>query len=188
VGNSEIERICRSIYKKHQKALDLIFQYRPDINLEISEYLQNLLKKDRRVSFLSASKTYVHFGTEELKRITDRIIKASPESKYILYMEFRNFENRLAIYFLIGPGEQDYRQKLYDIFKTKKDLFKILGDTLYKKYNTVYQKKILNPNDYKEASIDELSKKIDERWEEFCSNDLIKINEYLKNKASKLFE
>ena len=45
VGNSEIEQICRQIYKKHEKALDLIFQYKPDIDLEVSEYIQEKLKK-----------------------------------------------------------------------------------------------------------------------------------------------
>jgi len=110
VGNSEVEEICRAIYRKHQKALDLIFQYKPDITLEISEYLQNLLKKDNRVIFQIANKTTIHFTTDVIKKIVEQISKVSPESNNILYLEFRNYENRLAIYFLIGPGEQKYRQ------------------------------------------------------------------------------
>ena len=181
VGNSEIEQICRLIYKKHQKALDLIFQYKPDINLEISEFLENLLKKDNRVIFRGASKTYINFTTDGIKKIVEQISKVYPESSNILYFEFRNYGNRLAIYFLIGPGEQKIRQRLYEIFKSKNELFSILGKVFYQKYNTVYQKKILNPGDYEEASIDELSKKITEKWEEFCSGDLVKINEYLES-------
>jgi len=60
-------------------------------------------------------------------------------------------------------------------------LFAIVNKNLYPSYNTVYQKKILNPNDYEEASIDELSKKINEKWEEFRNGDLVKINEYMEN-------
>lgn len=181
VGNSEVEEICRAIYRKHQKALDLIFQYKPDINLEISEYLQNLLKEDKRVIFIWGGKSVVQFITEEVESLIKKISKDSPESKKILYLEFRNYENKLALHFLIGRGEQEYRQNLYEFFKAKKELFSIVNKNLYPSYNTVYQKKILNPNDYEEASIDELSKKINEKWEEFCNGDLVKINEYLKN-------
>ena len=181
VGNSEVEEICRAIYRKHQKALDLVFQYKPDILLEISEYLQNLLKKDNRVIFQMANKTTIHFTTEKIRKIVKQISKISPESSNILYLEFRNYENRLAIYFLIGRGKQEFRKKLYEFFKAKKELFSIVSKNLYPSYNTVYQKKILNPNDYEEASIDELSKKINEKWEEFCNGDLVKINEYMEN-------
>lgn len=181
VGNSEIEQICRSIYKKHQKALDLIFQYKPDINLEISEFLQNLLKRDKRVTLLAAAKTYIQFINDGIKKIVEQISKVSPDSSNILYLEFRNYENRLAIYFLIGPGEQKYRQKLYEFFKSRREFFTIVNKNLYPSYNAVYQKKILNPNDLKEASIEELSKKISGKWEEFCNGDLIKINEYITN-------
>lgn len=31
VGEKDIEKICREIYYKHQKALDLIFDFNPDI-------------------------------------------------------------------------------------------------------------------------------------------------------------
>jgi len=179
VGNSEIEEICRSIYKKHQKALDLIFQYKPDIILEISEYLQNLLKKDKRVTYVASGKTYIDFASEAMKKIVTKIIKDSPESNNILYFEFRNYEDRLVLCFLVGPGKQEYRQKLFELCKSKKELFKKTGNTLYQKYNAVYQKEILGSNDYNEASIDELSVKINKKWEEFCKGDLIKINEFI---------
>ena len=127
VGNSEIEEICRSIYKKHQKALDLIFQYKPDISLEVSECLQNLLKKDKRVNFISASKTCISFSTGAINSVIDKITKISPDSGKILYLEFRNYENKLAIYFLIGPGEQEHRiERSYMKFLKQKENYFLL--------------------------------------------------------------
>jgi hypothetical protein len=35
VGQSEVEKIAIEIYKKHQEALDIIFQYKPDIYLTL---------------------------------------------------------------------------------------------------------------------------------------------------------
>jgi len=180
VGNSEIEQICRSIYKKHQKALDLIFQYKPDIILEISEYIQNLLKEDKRIIYISGSKTYINFTTDVIKNLTDKIGSKSPKSNNILYYELRNYADRLSLFFMIGPGEREYRQKLFDFCKAKKELFKNTGKNLYQKYNSVYQKGILITRENEEAPIDELSIKIDKKWEEFCSGDLIKIDEFIE--------
>ena len=46
VGNSEIEKICKQIYKRHKAALDLIFQYKPDIESNISDKIQALISSD----------------------------------------------------------------------------------------------------------------------------------------------
>jgi hypothetical protein len=179
VGNSEIENICRSIYRKHQKALDLIFQYKPDLAMEISEYVRDILKKDSRIDLNYGSKTYINFLTNSIKNTVAKITNNSSESENLLYYEFRNHEDRLTLFFMIGPGEIEYRKKLLDVFKSKKELFSMAGKTLYQKYNSVYQKKMLVPNDYTDASIENLSLKFDKKWEEFCSQDLIKIDRFL---------
>ncbi len=43
VSDSEIAELCQKIYRRHQRALDLIFEHRPDMQLEIAQYLANLV-------------------------------------------------------------------------------------------------------------------------------------------------
>ena len=179
VGNSEIEQICRSIYKKHQKALDLIFQYKPDLSLEISEFLQDLIKKDKRFTFIGGGKSVIQFINEPIEKIISNISKFSSISDKILYFEFRNSINRLGLYFQISRGEQKYRQQLYEFFKEKKEIFSLSTKNLSPVYQSVYQKKFLNPADYEEASIDEISKKVTQIWQGFCTEDLPRINDAL---------
>ncbi len=179
VGNSEIEQICRAIYKKHQKAIDLIFQYKPDLSLEVSEFLQDLIKKDKRFIFIGGGKSVVQFITQPIKKVINDISKFSRNSDKILYFEFRNSINRLSLYLQISRGEQKYRQQLYEFFKENKELFKMFSKNLSPVYHSVYQKKFLNPGDYEEASIDELSKKIIQIWQSFYDEDLPKINDSL---------
>ncbi len=54
----EIEDICRKIYSKHKKALDLIFDYRPDLELTVSEYLAEMLVNFDLIKFLEKRLTY----------------------------------------------------------------------------------------------------------------------------------
>jgi hypothetical protein len=44
VSDSEIAELCRKIYSKHQRALDLIFEHRPDLQLEIANKLKEIIE------------------------------------------------------------------------------------------------------------------------------------------------
>lgn len=41
IGEEELEKICRDIYFKHQKALDLKFEYKPDLYSEFLSIYRN---------------------------------------------------------------------------------------------------------------------------------------------------
>jgi len=181
VGNSEIEQICKDLYKKHQKALDLIFQFKPDINLEISEYLQKLLRRKDDIFIDSAGKTVIRFSTAAIDKKIKKIGEGWGREKRVLMYEFSNYEKRLALRLIIGPSEQEYRKKLFKFFKLNKKLFSYADRTFGVKWHTIYQKNFLLPKDFKNAAIDNLKDKIDHQWEEFIKNDLLKIDEYINN-------
>ena len=182
VGNSEIEEICRLIYRKHQKALDLIFQYKPDIFFEISEYLQKILSKDNEIIMDSAGKTVVHFITKTL----DNSIKRKGEgwtksNRFILY-EFLIYSERLVLRLYIGPGEKAYRDKLLQFCIINKEIFGLADrKSIGVKWHTVYQKEFLKKKDYVDANIEDLKEIINSTWKEFCEKDLKRIDECFKN-------
>ncbi len=72
VGQSEVEKIAVEIYKKHKEALDIIFQYKPDTYLILSEFLQKELKENKDIILDSAGKTVIRFTT----KVLDSLIKA----------------------------------------------------------------------------------------------------------------
>jgi hypothetical protein len=180
VGNSEVEKICGEIYRKHKTALDLIFQYKPDISLEISEYLQELIKGEEGLELDHSSKTYIKFTTNIIDNLIEKRGEGWTRSGRILMYEFRNTEDKLSLHFLIGTGDQSYREKIYGFCKKNKELFNSVGISLYKKYHTLYMKKILSPNDFKEATIDDLTEKINTKWKAFKEKDFINIDKYFK--------
>ncbi len=85
VGNFELEKICREIYYKHQKALDLIFEYKPDIYSEISDYIAEVLEQYPNVLKDNSNKTLIRFITEDLDKIIEKKGNGWTTSNRILY-------------------------------------------------------------------------------------------------------
>ena len=67
VSDSEIAELCRRIYAKHQQALDLIFEHRPDSQLRIAEVVRGLINSSEREGIVADTlgKTYLHFALRE---------------------------------------------------------------------------------------------------------------------------
>lgn len=75
--DKDIAKICNEIYKKYGKALDLIYQYRPDEVAAISDFVMDYLEKnaekygivfDREYS----SKSYIRFTTKYMNSVIPR--------------------------------------------------------------------------------------------------------------------
>ena len=144
VGNSEIEKICKEIYEKHKKALDLIFQYKPDIDLEIKDKLKEIIEAKNRLIYDSGSKTYSRFITKNLDNLIPIKGEGWTASKRILLFETVNYDNKFYIKLIIGPGPDDIRNKLNKIAKSNTKLFNKEHRNLGKKWFTIYKKSLLN--------------------------------------------
>jgi len=180
VGNSEVEQICQDIYKKHKVALDLIFQYKPDIELEISDYLKEKINSAPNLILDSAIKTAVRFTTEFLDIVTENISEGWTKSKRIILFEFYNYGQKLHINFYIGPGDKDYRKNLFDMFCKDASLFKLTQRKFGTKWHSVYQKRFLSKKDLEDATFSDISDAIDQKWDEFLKRDLPRIEEHFK--------
>lgn len=74
VGDERLVQICAEIYAKHKKALDLIFENRPDRALEIANILKDwAIEKTERgeieVVLDKCSKAYIRFKTKIMSEI-----------------------------------------------------------------------------------------------------------------------
>lgn len=181
VGNSEVEKIAIDIYKKHKQALDIIFQYKPDIYLEISEHIQTRLKEIDGIIIDGAGKTVIRFTTELLDAQIKKVSEGWTKSKRILLFEFDLYDTRLVLRLYIGPGEDTYRKKLIDSFLKNKSLFKLADRKFGTKWHAAFQKEIIQAKDFEEDNHDELYIKIDKKIDEFVKNDLVQIQEHFNH-------
>ncbi|OLO26790.1 hypothetical protein BTR23_22155 [Alkalihalophilus pseudofirmus] len=129
MGEKELEKLCREIYFKHQKALDLIFEYKPDTTLEISDYLQTLVEDHENLVPDVSSKSYTRFITNVLDEIIPKKGKGWTKTRRILLWEFQNRQDRLILKLIIGPGDQEIRQQLHQIATSIRAAFSELSHT-----------------------------------------------------------
>lgn len=181
VGNGEIEEICRKIYNKHQKALDLIFEYKPDLELEVSEYLAEVLSKFN-LEIDSTGKTYNRFTTKILDKKIEKLGEGWTKSGRIFLYEIENSNKKLYFRLSIGPGNQDYREILHKFCMENPNLFNVANRKMNPKWHAVMSKTLLSNNEYIGGDIEILKPKIENNFAKFVSNEMKEIDRYFEEK------
>lgn len=177
--DSEIQEICRKIYKKHKKAIDLIFEYKPDKQLEIYDCLVDMIEKDNDLILDNCSKAYIRFIPKDLDFIPKKG-EGWTKTKRILLFEFKNLKTGVKLHLYIGPGEQNIKEKLHNIAKENPRLFNKLKQKLDKVWSEIYRRKILESSKYEDMEIDEIKEILKNKLEKFKSSDLKKIEDEIK--------
>ncbi|MHA6252207.1 PDDEXK-like family protein [Oceanobacillus sp. CAU 1775] len=179
VGDNELEKVCRQIYYKHKKALDLIFEYKPDIYSDISNDLQELIKSTPSLILDTSGKTYIRFTTEQLERRFERNGNGWTASKRLLLFEFQNKGNKLDLKLIIGPGDDESRKEIYEIASNNKDVFRGRTRKLSTQYAQVFSREFLPKFFDDELDYEKIQNQINLRFKRFMENDLVKIHEAL---------
>jgi len=177
--NSEIQEICRKIYNGHKKALDLIFEYKPDLLMEIQECLIEIIKNDSNLILDFSSKSYIRFITKKLDFIP-RKGEGWTKSKRILLFEFKNNPNGVGLYLIIGPGPKEIREKLCEIAQDNLKLFNVANRKFTGQWFSIYKKSIIKAKNYEDKDISEIKEYFIEKIESFKINDLVKIEKEIE--------
>ena len=180
VGESEIEKLCQQIYRKHQRALDLIYEYRPDQQAAIKEFLCGLIHADPQMELDHASKSYISFIPKGWDSPILRQGQGWTRSGRILLFEFANLQDSLSIVLMVGPGPDEIRQKMYEVTSRHIPPFKRSSKQMGKMWSTVYGRSFLAKSSYQDKSAEELQEEIERRWHEFLEHDLPKMTAILK--------
>ena len=173
--DSEIQEICKRVYKRHKKALDLIFEYKPDKQREIYECLLDIINKDTDLILDDSYKRCIRF----MAKIFDFIPKEGVglTSKRILSFAIYNITNvDMGLYIEICPGPQEFRAELYEIAKSNSKLFNIINRRkLSPQWFAIYKKPMLSAKECEEKEIDEIRELLEGRLRKFKETDLPEI-------------
>ena len=175
VTDSDIAEICRKIYFNHKDALDLIFDHKPDLQLEISEYLKNLIDDNKQVGLVRehSTKNYIRFSTHVWDHSEDQMKGGGwTSSKKLMLFEFQNYESSLMLKLVIGPGETKIREDLFNVAKSNKKVFKGCLQRFTQKWTQIYKTGFLSKKDYEDPNIEDLKTKIESQFKMFLETEL----------------
>ena len=111
VGDSEIARLSRQIYRKHQRAIDLIYEHRPDVQAEIRTILDSFINDNPELQRDSGGKNIIRFVVQGWDTPTLLTSEGWTRSKRILMFEFWNNPSNLTLGLVVGPGSEEAREK-----------------------------------------------------------------------------
>lgn len=166
---SEVQELCEQLYKKHKKALDLIFKHKPDVYNEIRDALEEIIDANDSLEKDHCSKSYIRFLPKNLD-FFPKEGEGWTKSKRILLFEIVNYDKEVNLILLIGPGNSLIRQSIYDIAK-ENPLFNKTSAQLTKKWASIYKIKLSTISRLDGKTKDEIKEKLSVQLNKFFDND-----------------
>ncbi|MEO0373746.1 MAG: hypothetical protein AAF329_03785, partial [Cyanobacteria bacterium P01_A01_bin.17] len=181
--DSEIAKLCRDIYLKHQAAIELIYKHRPNIENEVFEIIkdtvkstsQNIIVPDR----ILPSAKIVNFVVPSWDEFSFQ--QSAPQdwafNNRMLVFQFKIIPPKLELWLTLTPGELDIRQAIFNALKGQgitgfinyqppdnEDWIGLLSRTVSKK---------IDP----EESVSTISREVQLFWQQFLAEELPRIDE-----------
>jgi len=166
---SEVQQLCEQLYKKHKKALDLIFKYKPDVYSDIRDVLEEIIDANDSLEKDYCSKSYIRFISKNLD-FFPREGEGYTKSKRILLFEIVNYDKSVDLILMIGPGDSSIRQSIYDHVK-KNTLFNKAATRLTNMWTRIYKIRLSTISRLDGKTKDELKDKLSVQMNKFLDND-----------------
>ena len=136
MDNKQLRELCIKTYREHKAALDKIFENMPDLQMLISDALQQIIK-EQGYELDVCNKKYIRFYPAKFEKYS--FFKKGQEwtnTNNILLFEFRNSADKLTCHLLIGPSNDDeLRKTLYRVAEEQG----VHKSALTGKWTTIYQ-------------------------------------------------
>ena len=181
VSNSEIDELCLRLYQKHQRALDLIFERRPDRQLSIQQLLEAIVAETPGFVLDQSTKNVVRFALQEWDTPELKAGSDWTSSGRVLLFWFVNKPDRLDLRMEIGPGPVETRQRLLDLVLQHTPPFSVQTRYLNQKWNRIYKRPFLNAAKLEEASMEEIEAAVRKLWGVFLTSDLPVIRQVIRS-------
>lgn len=196
--NEEIEKVAQQLYKKYKSAFDLVFKYSApsSINNTVWEKIKEMMDKEKSIQSFHSNKAYLRFKPtylyDNIQKLRDHGLVLEDDdltNNWVFLYEF-NFRNQQQVNFdcKIGAGNQQTREKLYEIYRKHKDVFTKVDRPLKTQWHLAFQMQILSAEDFQNFfendSIDELHQKIEEKFRELMDKELPKMLEKIDQEIS----
>ncbi len=162
--DSEISRLCQKIYAQHRHALDLIFEHRPDQSVVLGDFIKDYVKSNQDkygIKLDHCTKGYIRFAVTDWDDYAQQMTGQGEwtDSKRVLLFEFINRGDHVRLVFQLGPGNEEYRQSIFDYSCKHKEIFNSGRKNLSKKYHRLFSKNIMQKGKFNEDDDQEIVEK-----------------------------
>jgi PD-(D/E)XK nuclease superfamily len=169
VEDSEIQALCRKIYDRHRKALDMLFEYKPDRTQAVNAMLLELLTARPELVADHCTKSYVRFAPATLEFIPKVGSGWTPTGRMLVF-EIQNVNGEVKLSLILGPGEQAIRDLLYSTIHSHPKVFNKATQPVYPKFWTCHREKWIGPKQYEELDADAFKHELEQHFDHLVTN------------------
>ena len=170
MSDSEIAVLCQRIYRRHQRALDLIYEHRPDRAAVAQEIVLGMLQAEEAIELDHCTKSYVRFLPVSWDFPPLRLGSWTSTGRMLLF-EFRSDYRGIVLQLHLGPGPDEIRKALFGT-ALRSSVFKPTSKNLNKKWNALSEARIVvGASELEELEEEALGARISEIWKTFLAND-----------------
>ncbi len=183
VGDSEIASLSRQIYQKHRRAIDLIYEHRSAHQEAIRKVLVRLIEETPGLVYNTRFTRYpegewISFRVQEWEVSTLKVGEGAYKDCILLFV-FGNLPDKLQLQLQFGPGDEEIRDKLFDIARDNQAVFNNASAPLERE-TAIFSRSVLTSEFYVDAVDADRGREIRKQWSDFLENDLPRIDAALK--------
>ena len=156
VEDSEIQEICRKLYKNHGRALDLIFEHRNDRQAEVGRVIRDyILSLGDEVTSIVDTTTLIKFLPKHMD-----LPQIQHDGKPILAWQLVNKGREVQFDLQLRPGPEEMRQRIYEVAQKHPDIFGRTQEPLSKDFPIFFSETWIARDEYYALDDEEIKQKI----------------------------
>ena len=182
IMDEELVAICTEIYNKHQKALDLIYEYKQDNDMQIKKIIDDTLAKYDDIEMDHSNKAFIRFYTKTIDSVIPKDGEGWTKSNRILLYEFQNKGGKIVLKLILGPvkdNDNDIRERIFELANENKNIFKGKVNKLTPKFTQIYTVPVVSKEVMESGDIEAIGNEIDSFVFRFVNEDMKKIDELI---------
>jgi hypothetical protein len=165
VSDSEIAALCQRIYQRHKRALDLIYEHRPDRVGLAQQFLREAVENESGFALDQTSKSYIRFTPKAWDIEALRQGQGWTSTGRMLLFEFSYDYRGIVLQLYLGPGPRDVREHLFSA-ALELDEFGPASRALNKKWNNLVKSQIVvSATDLEEFDAETLEELLQKFWD-----------------------
>ncbi len=186
MGGSELEALCKKVYREHREAIDLIIRYRPETQSDLRQLLEELVDETDAVIPLVPVKPQ----TEQNFRkhcpfiplewdglIPNSALASDNWTTRICNFVIVNLPTEMHILLQLRPGAESDRLRLYQIAERAG----LVSGSRIAKYQEIRRWNILTAKDYRTTTPTALHEIVRAGWNDFVQDELPRITEVFRH-------
>lgn len=174
---SDVAKLARRIYDRHQLAIELILEHRPDRWKDIVRVVERLVKDAPGLKVDSAPANMVRIRVEDWSSTGLRLGTGTGWGGSLLLFEFKYEGNAVHFYLYMGPGPVEVRQPLFE--HARAEPFNLGGPYPEKGYVEFWHEPVVDPESLQE--LDSATADLENFWDRFTTADLPRIKASIRD-------